>query len=170
MDEWIYEYVDAWMNGWIDIASALVISFWWVGHRLGAADAATRKMLTDATDVVLIFLIPTQRPVPGAPGPGLGGGGFGVCLFFSEIDALKLKFPRSTHDFCSLKSSRHTWERFWEPWEKAYGSCNRRERRRGPPQCLFVYLFVCVCVFFFKICEVGGMVSWRSCTKKDLFY
>jgi hypothetical protein len=103
MDEWIYEYVDEWiacMNEWMDIASTLVISFWWVGHRLGVADAATRKMLKDATDVVLIFLITTQRPVPGAPVGGFWPGGEGGgCLFFSEIDGLKLKFPRSTHDF-----------------------------------------------------------------------
>jgi hypothetical protein len=155
MDEWIYEYMDEW----------ILHRLWW--SRFGESATAWEQQTQQRGKCLRMLRMSSwssssQRNVQyrGPRGRVLGGEGGGCVCFFSEIDALKLKFPRSTHDFCSLKKSRHTWERFWEPWEKAHGSCNRRERRRGLPQCFF---------FFFKICEVGGMVSWRSCTRKTYF-
>jgi len=170
MDEWIYEYVDEWIDAWMNgyCIGFGDLSSWWVGHRLGAADAATRKMLTDATDLVLIVLIPTQRPVPGPPGRGLRRGGVGV-FFFPEIDALKLKFPRSTHDFFSLKSSRHTWERFGNHGRK-HTEAAIGGKGEGVHSVLFICLFVCLFVFFFfQICEVGGLVGWRSCRGRLIY-
>ncbi len=90
-------------------------------------------------------------------------------FFFPEIDALKLKFPRSTHDFFSLKSSRHTWERFGNHGRK-HTEAAIGGKGEGVHSVLFICLFVCLFVFFFfQICEVGGLVGWRSCRGRLIY-
>jgi hypothetical protein len=148
MNLWILGWMNRCMNEWI------LHRLWW--SRLGESATAWEQQTQQRGKCLRMLRISSwssssQRNVQyRGPRGGVwgGGGGGGVCFFFGNR-RFKTKVPPSTHDFFSLKSSRHTWERFGNHGRK-HTEAAIGGKGEGVHSVLFICLFVCLFVFFFS--------------------